>query len=156
MEVLHFICLNSQVMKKLILSLCFAVILSGAAFSLYNAANDYGLATISRPPAITAQGDDTSFGGDETPGNPGDCKRPGFICYAKQIELTFCYFTKTDAYGNITLMDGTGSRFLPNTLYDIVEIYIDCQNTGNAADVCDTGKKGSHIKSANVVGDGTN
>ena len=76
-------------MKKLIVSFCSGIILSGAVYSFYNAANDYGLATISLPPAITAQGDDTSFGGDETPGNPLDCYIPGILSYSKKNTDTY-------------------------------------------------------------------
>lgn len=45
-------------MKKVILTLCAGIIMCGAAYSLYNAANDYGLATVSLPPAIVAQEDE--------------------------------------------------------------------------------------------------
>ena len=50
---------------KILMSICSGIIMTGVAYSLYNAANDYGLATISLPPAITAQDDDTT-GGDGT------------------------------------------------------------------------------------------
>ena len=140
---------------KLLVPLCFGIIMTGVAYSLYNAANDYGLATISLPPAITAQIDNTS-GGDETSGNPIDCKRSGFICYAEQLAATYKYSTFSDNNGYIILVDGTRVRQLPNTWYDIEELYIGCRSTENESDVCDTKKRGSFIISSKPVGDGTN
>ncbi len=141
---------------KPLLPLCFGIILTGTAYSLYNAANDYGLATISLPPAITAQIDDTSLGGDGTSGNPTDCKRPGFICNAIQDESSFYYYIKADAYGFIRLTDNSKVRLLPNTVYDIKEKYIDCIYSVKKTDVCNTDKCGSYLISAKPVGDGTN
>ena len=141
---------------KPLLPLCFGIILTGTAYSLYNAANDYGLATISLPPAITAQIDDTSLGGDGTSGNPTDCKRPGYICHATQDELTFEYDIKADSFGFIRLKDNSKAKFLPNTWYEIKEKYIECNYSEKESDVCNTDKCGSYLVSAKLLGDGTN
>ncbi len=140
---------------KILLSLCSGIIMTGVAYSLYNAANDYGLATISLPPAIIAQDDDTS-GGDETSGNPTDCNRSDLVCYSQQYSIKIIDRKKSDSEGYITLSDDSRVKFLPNTLYYIEEIYVDCVSSTKVTDVCDTKRNGSYIVSAKPVGDGTN
>lgn len=142
-------------MKKVILTLCTGIIMSGAAYSLYNAANNYGLATISLPPAIAAQQDNTS-GGDNTDDGPTECNRPWLLCNYVQVSIEFEYPVYSGPTGYITLTDGSKIKLDLEKWYQIKEKSVNCEYTGMVSDVCDTRRKGSSLISANQISDGTN
>lgn len=141
---------------KSFLSLCIGIIFSGAAYSLYNAAHDYGLATVSLPPAIIAQQDDTSGWGDNT--NDGDKK--GY--YLSGYEMSGFFHEDdiyTDSDGRLEIFDLIKENLIPNTLYHYRVLKKICISSSNPDARCYPSEAKVYILNLNALesgGDSTN
>lgn len=145
---------SKREMKKVILTLCTGIIMCGAAYSLYNAANDYGLATISLPPGIIAQDDDTS-GGDNTNGNMPPCDGREVYCEQFLQMSTVSYKIETKNETEVKVLGVTISSLKENTTYTVVfEVYT-CQPQTGSKNVCVKSEQRSVLKETKE-GDSTN
>lgn len=139
---------------KIFLSLCIGIIFSGAAYSLYNAANDYGLATVSLPPAIIAQQDDTSGWGDNTSGGGGSVLS-GYIMIPWELTMP----AHSDDSGTLDIGYIVVHRMKPNTVYDCTLRVQYCYESPNPESRCDKSKEGIFIVEISPwesLGDSTN
>ena len=143
---------------KILMSICSGIIMTGVAYSLYNAANDYGLATISLPPAITAQNDDTS-GGDKTSGkgdetNGGPCEGLNIYCKMRMDVQPFTYNRKSNANKEITVLGKTIYTSKAETLYTILLLHKHCVDS-QEPNVCVKDEQGVYVVDI-YEGDSTN
>lgn len=98
-------------MRKNITIPC-AILCMGLALSLYRAANDYGLRTISLDKAVAAQVDGTSGSGGNTTG--GDIVlKDGY--YMENTTVIREHMTDSQGYANVEGLDFSSLR--PNTMY---------------------------------------
>lgn len=139
---------------KYISYLSILIIFIGAAYSLYNAADDYGLRTISLPEFIKAQAETTN--GDST--NGGDCDNFDILCDMEMTSFPFEDSYKANQYGELLLPSHFQRDCIPNEVYIVSGEYLDC-STYAPNKVCDLRKTGwfyNKISLKRGGGDSTN
>lgn len=120
---------------KSFLSLCIGIIFSGAAYSLYNAAHDYGLATVSLPPAIIAQQDDSGT------------KNPEVLIGYELRSRDTLIITRSDSIGNLDLGHKVVHNMIPDTEFRCRLWIRYCHEKPNSTNRCDKSKEGIFILS---------
>lgn len=139
---------------KYITYLSILIIFIGAAYSLYNAADDYGLRTISLPEFIKAQAETTN--GDSTNGD--DCDNIDILCEMSLEIFDFEGFYPTNQSGTLFLPGGARSGYIPDEVYLVKGNFSDCQ-LSEPENTCDRRKTGWRYKSISLdswTGDSTN
>lgn len=152
-------------MRKLILTLCTGIIMCAAAYSLYNAANDYGLATVSLPPAVWAQQDDTSGGdntnGDNTNGGKIECDGYNVLCESYLHRETRLVVVKSNKEGVIEIVGLKIADLKKNKEYTVHLCDRSCRpHNPGTKNICVRAEEGTVVEKIelgkNTNGDSTN
>ncbi len=139
-------------MKNFKQFMAIALILSGVAYSLYNAANEYGLYTNNLHENVAAQSDDTS--GETT--NGGTCD--GIVIYCSKYlhrELIPTTVTSNNE-GSLNILGVNLGGYKKNTTYTVILVDYSCRKSDCNLNVCDRREQGTKLLTLSEGGTTTN
>lgn len=138
-------------MKKLFISASCAVLCSGFAFSIYQAANDYGMKENKLHSAIVAQSDETSGGGSGGETSGGSNFQSNSYMKTRRTQ----YQSTSNSNGMLIVEGMIVSGYKSNTTYTITVLDRYCEYSPNEHNKCDKSKE-STVVSGIAEGYGTN
>lgn len=145
-------------MKNTLL-ICIGIILSGAIYSLCNAANNYGLSTLSLPAAILAQGDDTS-GGDNTNEGKIECDGYNVLCGFYLDKTYDSHKVESNSEGCLEILGMKLYGYKQNTVYTVYVSKRSCKPAPNNSCYCIRAEEGvfkeNVLEESSTNGDSTN
>ncbi len=140
-------------MKNFKQFMAIALILSGVAYSLYNAANEYGLYTNNLHENVAAQSDDTS--GETT--NGGTCIGSDVIQCSSYLhrELKPTQVT-SNSEGTLNILGVNLGGYKKNTTYTAILVDYSCRTHTYQSNFCDTRKERTEFLTLSEGGTTTN
>lgn len=137
-------------MKKLFILASCTVLCSGFAFSIYQAANDYGMKENKLHSAIVAQSDETSGGGS----GGGTCDPDIYVCSAYLNFNTRYIYVTSNVNGTIFILGKEYNGYKSSTTYKVSLVDRLCESLINSNNKCKKSEETTYVEGI-VEGDGT-